>query len=88
MKSYLETADIEDLDVNSLMNKIKDDELPVVGLSISGGGTQSGLGGLGVWQAYDARYPPAKAAGTGGLTQILTYVTGLSGGGAMTVSLL
>lgn len=61
---------------------------PVVGLSISGGGTQSGLGGLGVWQAFDARYQPAVEARTGGLTQILTYLTGLSGGGAVTVGLM
>lgn len=57
-------------------------------MSISGGGTQSGIGGLGIWQAYDSRYPSAVAARTGGLTQLLSYITGLSGGGAVTVSLL
>lgn len=61
---------------------------PVVGLSVSGGGTQSGIGGLGVWQAYDARYQPAVDARTGGLVQVLSYITGLSGGGAVTVALL
>ena len=57
-------------------------------MTISGGGTQSGIGGLGVWQAFDARYARAVSAGTGGLTQVLSYMTGLSGGGAATVAIL
>lgn len=62
--------------------------VPIVGLAVSGGGTQSGLGGLGLWQAFDERYAPANAAGTGGLAQCLTYLTGLSGGGFLSVSSL
>lgn len=58
----------------------------MTGLSVSGGGTQSGLGGLGIWQAFDSRYPEAVAAGIGCLTQSLFYITGLSGGGAISVS--
>lgn len=41
-----------------------------------------------MWQALDARHHPAQAAKTAGITQILSYVTGLSGGGAVTVSAL
>lgn len=70
------------------MKKVNESIVPIVGMSISGGGTQSGIGGLGIWQAYDSRYPSAVAARTGGLTQLLSYITGLSGGGAVTVSLL
>lgn len=88
LNDYLETANIDGLDVQSFVDKLNSTSIPMVGLSVSGGGTQSGLGGLGIWQAFDARYPPAVEAGTGGLTQLVSYVTGLSGGGAITVSLL
>lgn len=70
------------------IRQLNSSNVPIVGLSVSGGGTQSGIGGLGVWQAYDARYQPAVDARTGGLVQILSYLTGLSGGGAVTVALM
>lgn len=69
-------------------SKLTVNNAPVIGLAVSGGGSQSGLGGLGLWQAFDERYAPAVAAGTGGLQQCLTYLTGLSGGGLLTVSSL
>lgn len=83
---YLNSANITGLDVQNFTRQLNSTNLPITGLSISGGGTQSGLGGLGICQAYDSRYPEAVAAGTGGLTQILYYITGLSGGGAVAVS--
>ncbi|KAJ3466614.1 hypothetical protein MRS44_004178 [Fusarium solani] len=88
LEDYLKLANISDFDVSSFIKKLKPTNVPVVGLSVSGGGTQSGLGGLGIWQAYDARSDAAVAARTGGLTQLLSYITGLSGGGTVTVSLL
>ncbi|UNI16366.1 Lysophospholipase [Purpureocillium takamizusanense] len=88
LHDYLNVANISGFDVQGFMVKLNESTVPIVGMSISGGGTQSGIGGLGIWQAYDARYPAAVAAGTGGLTQILSYITGLSGGGAVTVSLI
>ncbi|KAF5231184.1 hypothetical protein FANTH_13504 [Fusarium anthophilum] len=88
LQDYLKLANISDFNVTNYINKLKTDDVPIVGLSVSGGGTQSGLGGLGVWQAFDARSAVARAARTGGLTQLLSYITGLSGGGAVTVSLL
>jgi lysophospholipase len=72
--------------VDELVNDLGNDNYPIIGLSISGGGTQSGFGGLGIWQAFDDRYPPAVQAGTGGLTQLLSYISGLSGGGCVAVS--
>ncbi|KAF4496954.1 MFS transporter [Fusarium agapanthi] len=87
-QDYLKLADIPDFNVTNYINKLKTDDVPIVGLSVSGGGTQSGLGGLGVWQAFDSRSSIARAARTGGLTQLFSYITGLSGGGAVTVSLL
>jgi lysophospholipase len=54
--------------------------VPTTAFSISGGGYDSCLNGLGAYQAMDARYPPAMSARTGGLAQCLTYLIGLSGG--------
>ncbi|KAF5973249.1 lysophospholipase [Fusarium coicis] len=88
LEDYLKLANISSFNVTNYINKLKTDHVPIVGLSVSGGGTQSGLGGLGVWQAFDARSAIARAARTGGLTQLFSYITGLSGGGAVTVSLL
>ncbi|KAM0482163.1 hypothetical protein ACHAP7_004390 [Fusarium lateritium] len=88
LEGYLKLANISGFDISAYLEKLKEDDVPIVGLSVSGGGTQSGIGGLGIWQAYDARSAAAKAARTGGLTQLLSYITGLSGGGAVTVSLL
>ncbi|KAK7429397.1 hypothetical protein QQZ08_003989 [Neonectria magnoliae] len=85
LRDYLELVDIPNLNVPSFIQKLNASNFPVVGLSVSGGGTQSGIGGLGIWQAFDARYAPARKARTGGLTQIMSYITGLSGGGAVTV---
>lgn len=88
LEDYLKLVNISGFDVSAYLKRLKEDDVPIVGLSVSGGGTQSGIGGLGIWQAYDARSAAAKAARTGGLTQLLSYITGLSGGGAVTVSLL
>jgi lysophospholipase len=88
LEDYLKLAKINDFDINEYMDKLKEEDVPIVGLSVSGGGTQSGLGGLGVWKAFDSRSDAAISARTGGLAQLLSYITGLSGGGAVTVGLL
>lgn len=82
---YLATANIPDFDIDAYVENIGATNVPVSGLAISGGGSQSGMGGLGIWQAMDVRYQPAVEAGTGGLAQCLTYLTGLSGGGLTAV---
>lgn len=86
--SYLPRTNLTGFNITQYLSKLNATNAPVVGLAISGGGSQSGLGGIGVWQAFDARYPPAVEAGTGGLTQCLSYLAGLSGGGYMTISSL
>lgn len=88
LEAYLSTANISDFNQTAYLSKINATNAPIVGLAVSGGGTQSGIGGLGIWQAFDGRYAPAIAAGTGGIAQCLSYLTGLSGGGAVTVSTL
>ena len=81
LPAYLQAASIPGLSVDQYMAKINASNVPITGIAVSGGGSQSGMGGLGVWQAMDARYPPAAKAGTGGFVQTLTYMSGLSGGG-------
>ncbi|KAF6844496.1 lysophosphoplipase A [Colletotrichum musicola] len=88
LEAYLAQAQIEGFNLEEYVDRLNNTNYPIVGLTVSGGGTQSGVGGLGIWQAFDARNPAAVQARTGGLTQILSYISGLSGGGALTVSSL
>lgn len=50
-----------------------------VGIAVSGGGYRAAQYGAGVMSALDARNASAKSAGTGGLLQVATYWSGLSG---------
>jgi lysophospholipase len=52
---------------------------PKIGIAISGGGYRAAQYGAGVLSALDARNESAKAAGTGGLLQVTSYLSGLSG---------
>ena len=52
---------------------------PKIGIAISGGGYRAAQFGAGVLSAIDARDQSAKAAGTGGLLQVTSYLSGLSG---------
>ena len=85
LSGYLNTAGIPGFSVDAYLRGLNASTAPVAGLAISGGGSQSGMTGLGLWQTFDDRYPPAVKAGTGGLTQCLSYLSGLSGGGLNTV---
>lgn len=88
MKTWLNRVNISGFDTQTYNDKLNTTNVPTIGLAISGGGSTSGIGGLGIWQAFDEGYKPAVEAGTGGIAQSLTYLTGLSGGGAITVSTL
>lgn len=88
LHSYLPAANLTGFNVTTYLSKLNATNAPVVGMAVSGGGGESGLGGLGLWQAFDGRYQPSVKAGTGGLAQCLSYLTGLSGGGFITVSTL
>jgi lysophospholipase len=50
-----------------------------IGISISGGGYRAAQYGAGVLSGLDARNASSKAAGTGGLLQVTSYLSGLSG---------
>lgn len=53
---------------------------PTVGLAVSGGGFRASLVGAGIFNAFDGRNKTAVKAGTGGILQLASYMTGLSGG--------
>ena len=53
--------------------------LPKVAIAIPGGGLRAAQYGAACLEALDARNDTAKAAGTGGLLQVSSYITGLSG---------
>lgn len=50
-----------------------------IGIAISGGGYRAAQYGAGVLSGLDARNESAKQAGTGGLLQVASYLSGLSG---------
>lgn len=50
-----------------------------VGIAFSGGGFRSAQYSAGVTSVLDARNSSAKSAGTGGLLQVASYISGLSG---------
>jgi lysophospholipase len=52
---------------------------PRIGIAISGGGLRGAQYGAGVLSGLDARNDSAKAAGAGGLLQVSSYMTALSG---------
>ncbi|KDQ08047.1 hypothetical protein BOTBODRAFT_166340 [Botryobasidium botryosum FD-172 SS1] len=53
---------------------------PKVGIAVSGGGFRAAQYGAGVISALDGRNDSAVSAGTGGLLQVASYMSGLSGG--------
>ena len=64
-----------------------DDMLPKFGIATSGGGHRAAIFGAGVLNALDIRNATAVDAGTGGLLQTATYISGLSGGSWLVGSL-
>jgi lysophospholipase len=50
-----------------------------IGIAFSGGGFRAAQYAAGVTSALDARNSSAKSAGTGGLLQVASYISGLSG---------
>ena len=52
---------------------------PKVGIALSGGGYRAAQFGAGVLSGLDARNESAKAAGAGGLLQVASYISALSG---------
>lgn len=58
-----------------------------VGMAVSGGGYRAAVVGGGIMHAFDGRNVTSVHAGTGGLLQGVSYLSGLSGGGWLVSSL-
>lgn len=52
---------------------------PRIGIAACGGGLRASLFDVGTLNAFDARNQSSKKAGTGGLLQVASYFSGLSG---------
>ncbi|KAH9442772.1 hypothetical protein Pst134EA_031549 [Puccinia striiformis f. sp. tritici] len=65
----------------------KPDELPRVSAALSGGGLRASVVGAGILNALDGRNETSVNKGTGGLLQALDYLTGLSGGACLVMSM-
>jgi lysophospholipase len=61
------------------LSSLNSSSFPKVGIAIGGSGLRAAQYGAGVLSALDARNESAKAAGTGGLLQITSYLSGHSG---------
>ncbi len=61
------------------LSSLNSSSFPKVGIAVSGGGYRAAQYGAGVLSALDSRNESAKAAGTGGLLQVTSYLSGLSG---------
>lgn len=93
LEAYLASIDMGDFDKADYIRRLRAGsgssscghgaigaDAPVIGMCISGGGWASAITGIGALRAFDARQPASVAAGTGGLLQSMTYLSGLSGG--------
>ncbi|TBU29698.1 lysophospholipase [Dichomitus squalens] len=60
---------------------------PRLGIATSGGGYRSAIFGAGILNALDGRNQTSVEAGTGGVLQAATYLSGLSGGSWLVSSL-
>ena len=60
---------------------------PKLGIATSGGGHRAAFFGAGVLNALDGRNATSVCAGTGGLLQTASYLSGLSGGSWLVTSL-
>lgn len=71
--------------VQNYTNRVED--LPRVGIAVSGGGYRAMLYGAGVIQGWDSRNATANDRGVGGVLQRADYFAGLSGGSWLTGAL-
>ncbi|KAH9455052.1 hypothetical protein Pst134EA_022528 [Puccinia striiformis f. sp. tritici] len=86
-EDYLRVINLTDFDIRNFTSITKDgqsiragEDLPNIGIAMSGGGIRALIGGAGILDALDNRNPDAVGAGTGGILQLTNYITGLSGG--------
>jgi len=82
-RAYLSRAGLKHFDIESFLQKastngaVRGLTLPNVALALSGGGPRAALIGASMVHAFDDRNPDAVRAGTGGIVQLVNYVSGL-----------
>eukprot|EP01134_Creolimax_fragrantissima_P007516 CFRG7516T1 len=81
---YLTNVRLQDLDVDDM----NIDDLPRIGIAVSGGGHRSMLVGASILSAFDGRVASSVAGRSGGILQATTYLSGLSGGSWLVSSLV
>ena len=77
-------------DVNAYLDRLSlnAEELPIIGIALSGGGYRALMNGAGAFAAFDNRTSNSTAQGhLGGILQAATYISGLSGGSWLVGSL-
>ena len=83
LADYLNRLGLKDFNVGQYVDglyKSNYSAVPTIALAISGGGFASAYTGTGALNALDNRVDAANTAGTGGLLQSMSYLTGQSGG--------
>lgn len=83
LSNYLSNAKLKDFDIDryvSALNHTNYEAVPAIGVAISGGGYASAIDGAGVLRALDGREKASNEAGTGGLLQAMSFLSGQSGG--------
>jgi len=90
-KSYLENVVATNVSlpdyVSGILGGNTSQNGPNLGIATSGGGYRAALFGAGVLGVLDGRNSSSVSAGTGGLLQAATYLSGVSGGAWLVTSL-
>ncbi|MBW0507593.1 hypothetical protein O181_047308 [Austropuccinia psidii MF-1] len=87
-EEYLNRVNLVDFDIESFLSRAKSDEegpilgqtLPSIAFAASGGGHRAMLYSASILAAFDGREAEAVAGGTGGILQLISWCSGLSGG--------
>ncbi|KAK1145552.1 Lysophospholipase 1 [Aspergillus melleus] len=90
MKGFFGHVKIKEFDAVSYLEKVAHnmEDVPNIGIAVSGGGYRALMNGAGGLKAFDSRTENSTASGQlGGLLQSATYMSGLSGGGWLLGSL-
>ena len=83
LSNYLSNAKLKDFDIDHYVSALihtNYDAVPGIGVAVSGGGYASAIMGAGVLRALDGREKMSNEAGTGGLLQAMSFLSGQSGG--------
>lgn len=83
--TYLKNANMSHFDIKSFTKGIEENgvpgvTMPNIAVALSGGGERAALFGAAVLAAFDVNNEASSLVEFRGLTQVLTYVSGLSGG--------